>query len=122
MLLEIIGHLLYGERPAKPPGSMRLRDLPSIPMYEDGWILLGERVGHEIALGLGGKLWRPVIEFAPITSEDEFRDFDEPASRRRCTTCPCARSLWAGRCCPSRCGQPPPTSTRGLASALGRRS
>jgi hypothetical protein len=78
MLPEIIGHLLHGERPAKPPESMRLRDLPSIPMSEGGWILLGERSGHEIALGLVGKFWRPVIEFAPITSADDFRAFDEP--------------------------------------------
>lgn len=78
MLPEIIGHLLHGERPAKPPESMRLRDLPSIPMYAGGWILLGERAGHEIALGLVGKFWRPVIEFAPITSAQDFRDFGEP--------------------------------------------
>ena len=32
MLPELVGHLLHGERPAKPPESMRLRDLPSIPM------------------------------------------------------------------------------------------
>jgi hypothetical protein len=78
MLPEVVGHLLHGERPAKPPASMRLRDLPSIPMYEGGWILLGERAGQEIALGLVGKFWRPVIEFARITSADEFRAFDEP--------------------------------------------
>jgi hypothetical protein len=78
MLPEIVGHLLHGERPAKPPDSMRLRDLPSIPMYEGGWILLGERPGEEIALGLVGKFWRPVIEWARITSADEFVAFDEP--------------------------------------------
>jgi hypothetical protein len=78
MLPEVVGHLLHGERPAKPPESMRLRDLPSIPMYQGGWILLGERPGEEIALGLVGKFWRPVIEFARITSADEFREFDEP--------------------------------------------
>ncbi len=78
MLPEIVGHLLHGERPAKPPDSMRLRDLPSIPMYKGGWILLGERPGEEIALGLVGKFWRPVIEFAPITCADEFRDFAAP--------------------------------------------
>jgi hypothetical protein len=78
MLPEIVGHLLHGERPAKPPASMRLRDLASIPMYEGGWILLGERAGEEIALGLVGKFWRPVIEFARITSAAEFRAFDEP--------------------------------------------
>src|SRR6188472_447316 len=98
MLPEIVGHLLHGERPAKPPETMRLRDLPSIPMYDGGWILLGERAGHEIALGFVGKFWRPVIEFAQITTADEFRDFDEPGSPRRCTTCPCARSLRTGRC------------------------
>ena len=78
MLPEVIGHLLHGERPAKPPESMRLRDLPTIPMYEGGWILLGDRPGEEIALGLVGKFWRPVIEFARITSADQFRDFVEP--------------------------------------------
>jgi hypothetical protein len=78
MLPELVGHLLHGERPAKPPESMRLRDLPSIPMQEGGWILLGERPGEEIALGLVGKFWRPVIEFGRISSAAEFRDFDEP--------------------------------------------
>ncbi len=78
MLPEVVGHLLHGERPAKPPESMRLRDLPSIPMYEGGWILLGERPGEEIALGLVGKFWRPVIEFARIGSAAEFHDFEEP--------------------------------------------
>ena len=78
ILPEIVGQLLHGERPAKPPESMRLRDLPSIPMNEGGWILLGERPGEEIALGLVGKLWRPVIEWARIRSADEFREFEEP--------------------------------------------
>jgi hypothetical protein len=78
MLPDVVGHLLHGEPPEKPPESMRLRDLPSIPMYEGGWIYLGERAGEEIALGLVGKFWRPVIEFAQITSADEFREFDEP--------------------------------------------
>jgi len=78
MLPEVVGHLLHGERPAKPPESMRLRDLPSIPMYEGGWILLGERPGEEIALGLVGKFWRRVIEFAQISTAAEFREFDQP--------------------------------------------
>jgi len=78
MLPEIVGHLLHGERPAKPPESMRVRDLPSIPMYEGGWILLGERTGEEIALGLVGKFWRPTIEFASIGTAEEFRSFAEP--------------------------------------------
>jgi hypothetical protein len=78
MLPEVVGHLLHGERPANPPESMRLRDLSSIPLYEGGWILLGERQGEEIAMGLVGKFWRPVIEFARITTADEFREFHEP--------------------------------------------
>jgi hypothetical protein len=57
---------------------MRLRDLASMPMYEGGWILLGELPGEEIALGLVGKFWRPVIEFARTGSVAEFREFDEP--------------------------------------------
>ena len=78
MLPEVVGHLLHGERPAKPPESMRLRDMPSIPMSEGGWILLSERPGTEIALGLVGKFWRPVIEWAEVRTADEFRAFEEP--------------------------------------------
>ena len=78
MLPEIVGHLIHGERLAKAPQSMRLRDLESIPMAEGGWILLQERPGEEIALGLVGKFWRPVIEFARIESAEEFHSFDEP--------------------------------------------
>jgi hypothetical protein len=78
MLPEVVGHLLHGERPAKPPESMRVRDLPSVPMHEGGWILLGERPGREIALGLVGKFWRPVIDWATIRTADEFLAFDEP--------------------------------------------
>jgi hypothetical protein len=39
--------------------------------------LLGERPDDEIALGLVGKFWRPVIAFAKVTPEG-FRDFAEP--------------------------------------------
>jgi hypothetical protein len=78
MLPDVVGHLLHGEPPANPPQSMRLRDMTSIPMNEGGWILLGERPGEEIGLGLVGKFWRPTIEFARVTNADEFRDFDEP--------------------------------------------
>jgi hypothetical protein len=78
VLPEVVGHLLHGESPAKPPESMRLREMPEIPMAEGGWILLGDRPGEEIALGLVGKFWRPVIEFAPIATAEEFRSFDQP--------------------------------------------
>jgi hypothetical protein len=78
MLPEVVGQLLHGERPPKPPDSMRLRDMPSIPMREGGWILLGERAGEEMAFGLVGKFWRPAIEFARIETAAEFRSFSEP--------------------------------------------
>ena len=45
-------------------------------MFVDDF-LLGERQRDEIALGLVGKFWRPVIEFAKVPTE-RFRDFDEP--------------------------------------------
>ena len=46
-------------------------------MAEGGWIRLGERPGEEIALGLVGKFWRPVIDFAEV-GPDEFKDFSQP--------------------------------------------
>lgn len=78
MLPEMLGHLLHGEPPETPPETMRLREMPSIPMSKGGWILLGERPGQEIAFGLVGKFWRPVIEFAAIETADQFRVFNEP--------------------------------------------
>jgi hypothetical protein len=40
-------------------------------------VLLGERPRDEIALGLVGKFWRPVIEFARVPA-DRFREFADP--------------------------------------------
>jgi hypothetical protein len=77
MLPDIVSHMLHGEPPPRPPAHMRLRDTTSIPMGEGGWVLLGERTQDEIALGLVGKFWRPVIEFAHVPAE-RFRDFAEP--------------------------------------------
>jgi hypothetical protein len=77
MLPEAVGHLLHGEGLPKAPESMRLRDLSDMPLSEGGWLLLGERPDEEIALGLVGKFWRPVIEFAELTAGD-FRAFDQP--------------------------------------------
>jgi hypothetical protein len=46
-------------------------------MSGGGWVLLGERPPEEIALGLAGKFWRPVIEFAHVQA-NEFREFAQP--------------------------------------------
>ena len=77
MLPELAGHLLHGERPPRAPDAMRLHDMAKAPRSEGGWILLGERPGSEIALGLVGKFWRPLIEYADVSAED-FASFSEP--------------------------------------------
>jgi hypothetical protein len=77
MLPELVSHLLHGERPPQAPESMRLRDLAKPSPDHGGWILLGERPDEEIAFGLVGKFWRPVIQYRQVAA-DGFRDFDEP--------------------------------------------
>lgn len=74
---DVLDHLLHGERPPAPPAHLRLRDLTSLPLDRGGWVLLGERPVGEIAFGLVGKFWRPVIEFAPVSAA-EFGEFAEP--------------------------------------------
>ena len=77
VLPDIVSHLLHGEAPAAARRHLPLRDMASLPHDRGGWILLGERPREEIALGLVGKFWRPVIEFAKVTTA-QFRDFAEP--------------------------------------------
>lgn len=77
VLPDVVSHVLHGEAPSAGPQHLRLREMTSVPLDQGGWVLLGERAGEEIALGLVGKFWRPVIEFAKVTRED-FRDFAQP--------------------------------------------
>jgi hypothetical protein len=77
MLPEIVGHLLHGEAPAGQPDHLRLRDLTTLAPDRGGWVQLDLREQDEIALGLVGKFWRPVIEFARVSSPAEFREFAE---------------------------------------------
>jgi len=77
VLPELASHLLYGELPPRAPSSLRLREISDLPAEQGGWVLLGERTGEELALGLVGKFWRPVIEYAQVPAS-RFRDFDEP--------------------------------------------
>jgi hypothetical protein len=77
ILPELVSQLLHGEAPRRAPERLRLRDTPTLPQDQGGWILLGERPRDEIALGLVGKFWRPVIAYAKV-SADTFRSFDEP--------------------------------------------
>ena len=76
-LPQIASELLHGEYPAASPQRLRLRDLTELPASGGGWSLLGERPGEEIALGLVGKFWRPVIDYAEIGSA-EFKQFAQP--------------------------------------------
>ena len=77
ILPDIVSHMLHGEPPQRPPEHLRLRDTTQLPLDEGGWVLLGEHPRDEIALGLVGKFWRPVIEFAKVPA-DRFREFAEP--------------------------------------------
>lgn len=77
MVPELVAHVLHGERPPAAPERLTLRDSARLPAGKGGWILLGEREGEEIALGLVGKFWRPVIQWAAVTPHD-FSTFSEP--------------------------------------------
>jgi hypothetical protein len=77
ILPDIVGHMLHGEPPQRPPEHLRLREITQLSLDKGGWVLLGERFRDEIALGLVGKFWRPVIEFAKVPA-DRFREFAEP--------------------------------------------
>ncbi len=74
---DIVMRLLHGELPRLVPHQFRLRDATTIPADYGGWILLGERDRDEIALGLVGKFWRPVIAYAQV-SPGSFERFNEP--------------------------------------------
>jgi len=77
MLPDLVGHLLHGEHP-KQPAQLRLSDLTRMPLGQGGWVLLDRREQDEIALGLVGKFWKPVIDFAQVSSAEAFRAFGDP--------------------------------------------
>ena len=81
MLPEVVMRLLHGEAAPEAPRQLRLRDMPTLPPEQGGWILLGERPRDEVALGLLGKFWLPVIEYAKVAPES-FRSFNEPGYAR----------------------------------------
>ncbi len=76
MLPDLAAQILHGERPSTPE-QMTLHDIATVPLGDGGWTLLGERPNEEIALGLVGRFWRPVIEYAGVGAAD-FSDFAEP--------------------------------------------
>jgi hypothetical protein len=76
-LPELVGQLVHGEPPSRAPERIALRDMAALPREQGGWVLLSERSSEEIALGLVGKFWRPVIEYADVSAE-AFAEFSEP--------------------------------------------
>ena len=77
MLPEMIARLLRGETPPAQPERLSLRDTAEPSWQEGGWTLLAERPSEEIALGLIGRFWRPVILYDHASAE-EFRDYSRP--------------------------------------------
>lgn len=77
VLPELLVGLVHGETPDAPPEAMRLGDLADERSGAGTWVKLGERPGSELALGLVGKFWKPVIEYRAVAA-DEFTDFAEP--------------------------------------------
>jgi hypothetical protein len=77
VLPELVAHLLHGKGLPSRPERLTLRDTAAIDAAKGGWVLLAERPGAEIALGMVGRFWRPVISYAAV-SADEFGRFAEP--------------------------------------------
>jgi hypothetical protein len=77
VLPDLVWQGLHGEHPPAAAQRLTLRDTTELPMSGGGWVLLGERPPEEIALGLAGKFWRPVIEYAEVDA-GAFKDFAEP--------------------------------------------
>ena len=76
-LPELVVRLCRGQGVPRPPAHLRLRDTIGLSASEGGWLLLGERPGQELALGLVGQFWRPVIRYATVDGAG-FRAFAEP--------------------------------------------
>ena len=77
ILPELAWQRLHGEHVPAAPDRLTLRHATELPMSDGGWVLLGERLEEELALGLVGKFWRPVIEYAEV-EPTAFKDFGEP--------------------------------------------
>ncbi|MGZ5315580.1 MAG: hypothetical protein ACXWZW_06695 [Solirubrobacterales bacterium] len=73
----LLTKMLRGEKPPKAPARLTLKGSAEIPAADGGWVLLDEKPGEELALGLVGRFWRPVIDYRAVSAE-EFAGFDEP--------------------------------------------
>ncbi len=77
LLPDLAARTMHREPMPERPGELRLRDMGSLPPSQGGWIELGVFPERELALGLVGKFWLPVIEYASVSPE-EFGAFAAP--------------------------------------------
>ena len=77
VLPDLVWQRLHGEGRPAVPDRLTLRDTTKLPISGGGWVLLGERPPEEIAFGMVGKFWRPVIEYAAVDANG-FKDFAAP--------------------------------------------
>jgi len=99
VLPELVSHLLHGERPQHAPASLRLREITGLLPDQGGWVLLGERPGEELALGLVGKFWRPSSS-TRMSPPGGSAALTSPATRRPSTRAASARSPAGAACYP----------------------
>ena len=71
MLLRQLPGRLFSRRKTPDRTDMTLEGL-----VEAGFVLLGERPGQEILLGIVGRFWRPADDALRLPAE-RFRDFEE---------------------------------------------
>ena len=71
MWIRRLPELLFG-KPTPPLPRLVIGQGTGLP----GWLLLGERPDREIAFGVLGKFWQPVIEWRDVPRE-EFGGFAE---------------------------------------------
>ena len=98
VLPDLVWQRLHGEHAPAAPERLTLRDTTKLPMRRGGWVLLAERPPEEIALGLVGRFWRPVIEFAQIEGS-VFSDWAEPGFAKTIYALGTRRLDDSGRCC-----------------------
>jgi hypothetical protein len=77
VLPDLAARMMHREPMPEQPAELRLGDMGSMPSDQGGWIELGVVPRRELALGLVGKFWLPVIEYADVAPED-FASFAEP--------------------------------------------
>jgi hypothetical protein len=77
LLPELVSHAVHGEAPPAAPQRLTLKGTAEAEPGGGSWVLLGEEPGRALALGLVGRFWRPVIDYAAVPAAG-FTAFAEP--------------------------------------------